>query len=185
MQLCSPRLANDLLTRGMSARPTFDQLFSEHVRYVGRTLRFLGVREGELEDACQEVFVVVHRRLDDFDPRGSARAWIRQICVFVAQNERRRIRRAREDALDPEVDVATAPTQHGSAERSEMRGRLLALLDQLSDEQRSVFVLYEIEQLSMAEVAAALSCPVQTAYSRLHAARERIAKALPKGEVTS
>jgi RNA polymerase sigma-70 factor (ECF subfamily) len=177
-------LASDLVQRE-AERPSFDRLFSEHVRYVGRTLRFLGVREAELEDACQEVFVVVHRRLPDFDPRGSVRGWIRQICVHVAQNERRRVRRSREDTFDPPIEVATAATQHGSAERREMRERLLALLDGLSDEQRNVFVLYEIEQLTMAEVAAALGCPLQTAYSRLHAARERLAEALPRDEVGS
>jgi RNA polymerase sigma-70 factor (ECF subfamily) len=167
----------------MSERPTFDQLFSEHARYVGRTLRFLGISEANLEDACQEVFVIVHRRLREFDHEGSARSWIRQICVHVAQNERRRVRRRREDTVEEPLEIATPPAQHGNAERSEMRTRLLALLDTLSEDQRRVFVLYEIEQLSMAEVAVAVSCPLQTAYSRLHAARERITLAVQKAEV--
>jgi RNA polymerase sigma factor (sigma-70 family) len=89
------------------------------------------------------------------------------------------------DRLDEAIAVVVALTVDGVEERVSLRSRLLVLLDGLPDDQRSVFVLYEIEQLSMAEVASALSCPVQTAYSRLHAARERLAKALPKGEVAS
>lgn len=169
--------------RHAEAPQTFDQLFWEHAPYVGRTLRFLGVAEANLDDACQEVFVVVHRRLAELVRSDGARSWIRQICVHVAQNERRRVRRCREDmALEPD-EIATAPRQHGDAERNEMRERLLTLLDGLSEDQRRVFVLYEIEQLTMAEVATAVACPVQTAYSRLHAARESIAKALRKAEV--
>lgn len=179
----SPEPTSHAEDRATSESPTFAQLFSEHAPYVGRTLRFLGVAEANLEDACQEVFVVVHRRLPELYRSGGARSWIRQICVYVAQNERRRVRRCREDTVLEPIEIATAPMQHGDAERNEMRTRLLALLDGLSEDQRRVFVLYEIEQLTMAEVAAAVSCPVQTAYSRLHAARERIAEALRKADV--
>lgn len=171
--------------RTMSERPTFEKLFAEHVAYVGRTLRFLGVSEADLEDACQEVFVVVHRRLAEFDHEGSVRAWIRQIAVHVARNERRTSRRRRIDPAEDPDAIATAPLQHDKAEYNEMRRRLLVLLDGLAEDQRTVFVLYEIEELTMAEVAAVVGCPVQTAYSRLHAARDRIAEALRRAEVTS
>lgn len=154
--------------------PTFREIFAEFARYVGRTLRYLGVAEADLEDACQEVFLVVHRRLDSCGGRSALRPWVRQICVYVAQNQRRARSRRREDALHTGAEIAAAPTQHSDAERSEERRKLLALLDELDDSQRAVFVLFEIEGLPMSEVARALGCPVQTAYSRLHVARARV-----------
>ncbi len=151
---------------------SFDAVFRQYAPYVGRTLCWLGVPRASVEDVAQEVFIVVHRRLHEVDA-GSLRAWVRQICVHAAQNERRKIRRRRESGEEPPEMTTPAP-QHGSVEVREMRERLLAMLEQLTDEQRAVFVLYEIEQLGMTEVASAVGCPLQTAYSRLHAARARI-----------
>jgi RNA polymerase sigma-70 factor (ECF subfamily) len=154
--------------------PAFDEVFRAHAQYVGRTLRYLGVGEAHLEDACQEVFVVVHRRLKDYREGGSLRAWVRQICLLVARNRRRTMRRRREEPQE-ELPEAVAPaTQQRDLELRDLRKRLLQALEELPAEQRDVFVLYEIEQLTMAEVAQALSCPLQTAYSRLHAARARM-----------
>jgi RNA polymerase sigma-70 factor (ECF subfamily) len=157
--------------------PTFDQIFRDEAAYVGRTLRYLGVREAHLEDACQEAFVVVHRQLGQLHG-GSARAWVRQICVRVASNHRRSLRRRPEDAVAEPPEVAVPATQHGEAEGRQARERLLGALDALSQEQRDVFVLYEIEQLTMLEIAEATGCPLQTAYSRLHAARARVQTAM-------
>jgi RNA polymerase sigma-70 factor (ECF subfamily) len=157
----------------------FDVVFRQYAPYVGRTLRWLGVSAANVEDVCQEVFIVVHRRLPEVDSSGSLRAWVRQICVHAARNERRRVRRKPEHH-EPPADIATPAAQHGSVELREMQARLLAMLEQLTEDQRTVFVLYEIEQLSMAEVASAAQCPLQTAYSRLHAARARI-QALQEG----
>jgi RNA polymerase sigma-70 factor (ECF subfamily) len=152
----------------------FDQVFRAQVQYVGRTLRYLGVDPAHLEDACQEVFVVVHRRFDAYKPGGSLRAWIRQICVGVARNHRRTLRRRREDASDYPPETVVPPNQQRDLELGDLRDRLLIVLEELPPEQRDVFVLYEIEQLTMSEVAEALSCPLQTAYSRLNAAREKV-----------
>jgi RNA polymerase sigma-70 factor (ECF subfamily) len=155
--------------------PTFGELFESHARFVGRALRYLGVDEAHLADACQEVFVVVHRRLKTYRERGSPRAWIRQICVFVANNHRRSVRRSREEAgASTPVEGVSPPTQQQDLELRQQRSRLLAVLDELPPEQREVFVLYEIEQLTMSEITEALSCPAQTAYSRLHAARAKV-----------
>ena len=180
----APRAAGGPAVASLAEPPAFDDVFSEHARYVGRTLRYLGIAEAELEDACQEVFIAVHRRLAEFDPAGSVRAWLRQICIHVAQNQRRTRRRRREEGGADMIEVESPATQHDAAERSEMRERLLALLARLDEQQRAVFVLYEIERMSMAEVAAALSCPVQTAYSRLHAARARLEEAVRRNEAT-
>ncbi len=157
--------------------PTFEQIFHDEAAFVGRTLRYLGVREVHLEDACQEVFVVIHRRLGQVRTC-SVRAWVRQICVRVASNHRRSLRRRPEDAVREPPEVAVPATQHGEAEREQARQRLLKALDALPEEQRDVFVLYEIEQLTMPEIAAAIGCALQTAYSRLYAARTRVQTAM-------
>src|SRR5262245_8967384 len=83
----------------VSNTPSFDRIFEDEAPYVGRTLRYLGVRDPHVEDVCQEVFVVVHKHLGQF--RGSSvRAWVRQICVHVARNHRRSLRRRREEVVD-------------------------------------------------------------------------------------
>ncbi len=158
-------------------RLSFEQIFRQEAANVGRTLPYLGVGEAGLEDACQEVFVVVHRRIGQLE-HGPARAWVRQICVHVASNHRRTVRRRREDAVADPPEVAVAPTQEGEIDRRASRDRLLGILDALPEDQRSVFVLYEIEQLDMPEIASALGCALQTAYSRLYAARAKVEKAI-------
>jgi RNA polymerase sigma-70 factor (ECF subfamily) len=164
-------------TQDIAREPiAFEAVFRQYVPYVGRTLRWLGVAPANVEDVCQEVFIIIHRRLHEVDDSsGALRAWVRQICVHAAQNERRRVRRRPEHASPPACDIATPAAQQSSVELREMQARLLALLERLSDDHRAVFVLYEIEQLTMPEVASAIGCPLQTAYSRLHAARAKVA----------
>ena len=157
--------------------PPFEQIFQEEAPYVGRTLHYLGVHEPHLEDACQEVFVVVHRQLGQLQG-GSVRAWVRQICVHVASNYRRSRRRRREDAVAEPPEVSTPASQQGEVERRELQQQLMAALAALSEEQRTVFVLYEIEQLTMPEIAGAIGCALQTAYSRLYAARTKVQSAM-------
>ena len=164
----------------MVTTTTFDRLFREHARYVGRTLRYLGVAERELVDACQEVFIVVHRRMGELQD-GGARAWIRQICVYVAYNSRRSSRRRRESGEEP-PEVSTSATPQSDLERSQLSHKLLRVLEGLDEEHRVVFVLYEIEELKMAEVAEAMQCPLQTAYTRLHAARAKVQRAFAEEE---
>jgi RNA polymerase sigma-70 factor, ECF subfamily len=161
---------------------SFERLFNDHAAYVGRCLRYLGVGEADLEDCCQEVFLVVHRRMGELDPKATLRAWVRQICVHVAQNHRRARRRRREQPVDAPVEVARDASQDREIEQSELRAKLLEVLDGLSDDQRTVFVLYEIERMPMGEVATAVGAPLQTAYSRLHAARARVQEAVASME---
>lgn len=148
-------------------------MFASEAPFVGRTLLYLGIRGADLEDATQEVFVVVHRQLPSFSG-GSLRAWIRQICLNVARNHRRAQLRRREELVDEMPDAVSPVETSLPAERSQQRQRLLAALDRLGDEQRTVFVLFEIEEMTMAEVAALLGCPLQTAYTRLYSARSRL-----------
>lgn len=161
-----------------SPTPGLPELVRAHSQYVWRLLRGMGVREGDLDDLCQETFLVVHRRLPTFEPRASQRSWIYGIALRVAADYRKRAHRKRETlvAEPPEVSGAHSPA-HALEQRQDW-----ALLDrvmaELSEEQRQVFVLFEIEEVAMQEICAIVACPTQTAYSRLHAARKRIAEQL-------
>jgi RNA polymerase sigma-70 factor (ECF subfamily) len=157
-------------------------VFEENAPYAWRVLRRLGVAEADVDDVCQEVFVTVHRRLSDFEGRSSVRTWIYGICVRTASDYRKRAHTRRECAPDAatEVESAVGPDQENAISLRQARDTLDRLLDRLDDDRRAVFVLYEIEELSMAEVAAVLGCPLQTAYSRLHVARRDIEAALER-----
>lgn len=153
--------------------PAFRELYQDNAAFVWRSLRRLGVAPAHLEDACQEVFVVVHRKLASFDGQ-SPRSWLFAIALRVAADHRKRAFVRREQATgDVEGEVVSAP-QHAAVERVQAREFLEKVLDELDDDKRAVFVLFELEGLGMNEIALAVGCPLQTAYSRLHAARRRV-----------
>jgi len=152
--------------------PSLAEIFRQYAPFVWRALRRLGVPEADVEDVCQEVFVVVHRKLGDFEGRSSLRTWIYGICARTASDYRRSGRVRREVVTDAPPDTAHEGGQHDAVALRQARAKLDRILDTLDDDKRAVFVLYEIEELTMAEVADSLGCPLQTAYSRLHAARK-------------
>jgi RNA polymerase sigma-70 factor (ECF subfamily) len=150
------------------------QLFQEHAAFVWRSLRRLGVHEADLDDQLQEVFLVVYRRLDEYEERDRARAWLYSICRRVAQTQRRTLRRRREDLSGELPDGRSAPTQLVRVEEREALELGHRLLAELPEEQREVFMLYEIEHIPMQQIADALGCPLYTAYSRLRAGRAKL-----------
>jgi RNA polymerase sigma-70 factor (ECF subfamily) len=167
--------------------PSFEEVYDEHAAFVWRSLRRLGVPPGSLDDATQDVFVVVHRKLSSFEGRSSVRSWLFGIVVHVSRTLRRTSRRKRDDAraegdeleglaaLDERTDPAL------SAERREAIRVLYELLDALDDERREVFVMAELEGLTGAEIAEALGgINVNTVHTRLRAARADLAKALAR-----
>jgi RNA polymerase sigma-70 factor (ECF subfamily) len=150
------------------------RIVREHAPFVWRVLRRLGVAESDVEDVAQEVFVVVFRRLGDFEGRSSVRTWIYGICIRTAADYRKRAHRRHEQPTDVLAERVAADDPAIAAR--EARAELDSILAVLDDDKRAVFVLYEIEELAMNDVAAAVGCPLQTAYSRLHAARARVAE---------
>jgi RNA polymerase sigma-70 factor (ECF subfamily) len=164
------------------ATPTPRQLAEAGVRYVPQALRYLGVAEVSLLDAAQDVFLVALRRLGDFEGRSSLTTWLYGICVNVARSHRRRNLSWRETLVEELPEVVSPPSQEEGVECGERRRALMGLLDQLDEAQRAVFVLYEIQRLSMKEVSDVLGCPLQTAYSRHKAARTRILEAAQRRE---
>lgn len=159
-------------------------IFEEHAAFVCRSLRRLGVLEADLDDVLQEVFMVVYQRLTEYQERGRARSWLYSICTRLAAAHRRKAGRRRESTTPELPDTPAEATQHTRLEEREalaLGQRLLALLP---EEEREVFVLYEVEGMAMTEIAEARGCPLQTAYSRLYQARRRIGEHLQRNQNT-
>lgn len=152
----------------------FRDLFDRHAPYVWRCLRRLGVPAADVPDLCQEVFVVVHRKQERLEGEGSVRAWLYGIAVRKVWDWRRLAHRRHERATDEVPEPSVDASQAEVIERRAACETLDALLEKLEPKQRDVFVLYEIEQLPMNEIAPIVGCPLQTAYSRLHAARAQL-----------
>jgi RNA polymerase sigma-70 factor (ECF subfamily) len=133
----------------------------------------LGASAADADDLCQEVFVVVHRRLSEIDTSRPLRPWIYGVALRVA-SEHRRQRRLLHTSLHEAEDIGSPATQYDAVEHRQARDDLRAAIDRLDEPKREVFVLHELEELKMSEIAEALSCPIQTAYSRLHAARNEV-----------
>lgn len=160
---------------------SFEDVYQAHFGFVWRSAKRLGVREASLDDAVQEVFVVVHRRLADFEGRSSLRTWLFGITLRVVRAHRRSARhREPGSEVDPDTLRATesGPAEH--AEQAEAVRLLHALLDELEDERREVFVMAELEQMSMPEIAVAIGINVNTAYARLRTARQEFEQALAR-----
>ena len=160
------------------AAPTFAEVYHAHATFIWRVVRRLGVRPADVEDVCQDVFVVVHRRLSSFEGRSTVRTWLYGIAVRCAADHRRRAHVQRETATAAIADAPVDPGQPRAVAERQARAALDEILDQLDEAKRAVFVLYELEELPMIEVAEAVGCPLQTAYSRLHAAREVVEAAV-------
>jgi RNA polymerase sigma-70 factor (ECF subfamily) len=155
-------------------------LFAEHAPFVWRVLRRLGVSEADIEDVCQEVFVAVHKQLPSFEGRSKPSTWIYAIARNRAASYRTSARRRREQLVEPgglQLESGVEDDPQRGVERAQMREQLDRLLDTLDDAKREVFVLYEIEELDMQQVVEIVGCPLQTGYSRLHAARAQLRRA--------
>jgi RNA polymerase sigma-70 factor (ECF subfamily) len=154
--------------------PSFQEIFKTYSAFVWRVLLRLGVAEADVEDVAQEVFVGVHRNLPRFEGRCSLRTWVYGICHRRAVDYRRRAHTRHEIATDEPPDAGTDASQEDGIDLKSARAQLAQMLDSLDDDKRAVFVLFEIEQVPMEEVAEIVGCPLQTAYSRLYAARRKI-----------
>jgi len=156
----------------------FDQVYDRYFEFAWANLRRLGVPAAHLEDAVQELFIVVSRRLAEFAGRSSLKTWLAGIAWRVASEYRRR--ESRKGRAEPLPDNLVAPGRDplGAAVHAEALRQLDALLDELDQDKRVVFVLAELEQMSVPEIAQALAVNVNTVYSRLRAARITFDEAL-------
>jgi RNA polymerase sigma-70 factor (ECF subfamily) len=141
--------------------------------FVWRSLRRLGLSAADADDASQEVFLVASRKLTSITD-GSERQFLFGTALRVASTRRRSLRRRREelqDSLD-QHDEQSAPGPERLAQLSRARLQLQELLDDMSLELRAPFILFELEELSVPQIAQLLGLPIGTVSSRLRAARE-------------
>jgi RNA polymerase sigma-70 factor (ECF subfamily) len=151
-------------------------LVNDHVDLVARVLRNAGTPEAEIDDEVQRSFIIAARRLDDVRP-GAERSFLIQIALHLAAHARRTMARRREILTDeaPEtIDSLASPEQLTDQKR--MRQLLDRVLGQMDASLRTVFVLYEFEELSMVEIAETIGIPQGTVASRLRRARAEFRK---------
>ena len=154
----------------------FEALYRQKFAFAWRSLRRLGVPERDLNDAAQEVFLIVHRKLPEFDFERPITTWVYAICLRIASNRRRsavqRHEQLSEDTepLEKAEQALAADTE--AQELNQRRAMLEAALDAMSIEQRAVFTLSELEGRTSEEVAEMLGVPAPTVRSRLRLARE-------------
>jgi RNA polymerase sigma-70 factor, ECF subfamily len=159
----------------------FKELYEAHFAFVWRSAHRLGVPASAMDDAMQDVFVVVHRKRGEFQGRSSIKTWLFGIVVHVARAYRRRP--AIDAAEDPDTLADPAhPSPQAQAEAAEALRALQEVLDELSDERREVFVLVELEEMTAPEAAEALGLKLNTLYSRLRAARQDFDAAVARRE---
>ncbi len=164
-----------------SAAPVdFEAVFRTEIGWVLATLRRYGVHDADLEDVAHDVFVVFYRKLDQFDPARSLRAWLGGIAHRVASDHRKRAHVRRETAQDPIDPVDPRPPPEESLDAARARALVREALADVEEQRRPVLVLHDIDGLPMSEIAAALDLPINTAYSRLRLARADFRRAVDR-----
>ncbi len=160
---------------------SFDDVYEQHFDFVWRSVRRLGVPDGSVDDVAQEIFIVVHRKLSEFEGRSTVKTWLFAIARRVVSDHRRRLKRRRAHTPLYDKPVACAgDNPQESAARLQAAQLLHAFLDSLADEQREVFVLAELEQMTAPEIAEATGTKLNTVYSRLRLARKAFERAVTR-----
>ena len=164
-----------------------EQIYEAYFGFVWRNLRRLGVPEAATDDAAQDVFLVVFRRYHEFEGRSSVRTWLFGILLRVARDHRKVTRRRERrlvfledlaESRSPQAPSSESP--HSAAERREATRLLHRLLETLHEAKRALFILVELEQMSVVEAADTLGLKPNTAYARLRAARRGFEAALAR-----
>jgi RNA polymerase sigma-70 factor (ECF subfamily) len=150
--------------------------YQKEFDYLCRALRRLGVPNADIEDLVHEVFLVLHRRWDAYDPRFPVRPWLFGIAFrVVAAHRKRRAREVPQAFLEVE-DVGPQPDEVLAAHQA--RSLALAALERVPLPRRAVLIMHDIDHVAMHEIGVALSIPLFTAYSRLRKARKEFEAAV-------
>jgi RNA polymerase sigma-70 factor, ECF subfamily len=147
--------------------PDLAEIYAAHAEFVWRSLMHLGVPSAALEDAVQDVFLVIHRRREDLEDRGTMRGLLFGVARRVARKHRPR-ERPRRLSLVPREEPPTPDDAVARAQAATLVQQFLAALD---EDKRTVFTLVDVEGMPVPEVAELLGIKLNTAYSRLRLAR--------------
>ncbi len=163
--------ASGITEKGTSSALDLATIYDRHANFVWCVAKRLGVPEGALEDVMHDVFVIVHRRLDDYDGRAALTSWLYGITRGVASNHRRgRAREARRiERANPKPQ--TLPPTDDAAQRREAAAFVRRFLGSLDAHKREIFTLVDLEGVSVKDAAAIAGINVNTAHARLRAAR--------------
>lgn len=161
--------------------PSIAQIYDDYFDFVWRNVRRLGVPEASADDVTQDVFMIVHRRIDAYDGRASMRSWIFGILVRVAQGHRRSYRRKDARHVPLELDVsdcsASGLSEPAPIERLERARLVEQLLSELDEDKRTILILAELEEWTLREIAAFYGSHISTVNSRLRVAKRAFAQA--------
>lgn len=159
-----------------------EHVYEAHFDFVWRSARRLGALDHHIDDVVQEVFVVVQRKLADFEGRSELRTWLfgitRRIVSAHLRSQARRPRASIEDVSEP-ADVST-PNAESRLMAVEDNRLLYALLDELDSDDREVFVLSELEELTGPQIASTLDLHLSNVYARIRGARQAFDAALKR-----
>jgi RNA polymerase sigma-70 factor (ECF subfamily) len=176
----APARAGNQPPNPVAGPPRFRTIYDEYFKFVWRSLRRLGVASAALDDATQEVFFTVYRRLPDFEGRSSLKTWLFGIVLNVSQHVNRSAARHNVDRIPPPPVPEATSTPQDELVRAEALETLYRLLDQLSSERRATFVMAELEEMSASEIAEITGLPLNTVYSRLRLSRRDFEAALKR-----
>ena len=152
-------------------------LQNEHFEFLWRSLRRLGVPEADVDDAVQQVFLVAARR--EIQP-GAERSFLFATALRVASHARRTLRRRRESGDEPPDQTDVVPSPEELLDQRRARALLDEVLETLPLDVRAVFILFELEEMTVVEIAAMLGIPGGTASSRLRRGREMFQQAVAR-----
>jgi RNA polymerase sigma-70 factor, ECF subfamily len=162
--------------------PSFQSVYRQFFGFVWSSARRLGAEPDSIDDVVQEAFIVIHAKLDSVEKPEALRSWIYGV-VRRTVSTHLRAKRARAHGLAAEVDAEShGPTPLDQSENNQELLLLSSLLAELDEPKREVFALVELQELTVPEVAEALEIPLNTAYSRLRAARTAFEAALARHE---
>ena len=169
--------------RGPAPLLDFASVYAEHSNFACRSLSLLGVTPDRLEDAAQDVFGVVSRRLVEFDGRVSLRTWLFAIVQRVAANHRRSHRRKNQPLLPLSSAMrADGASPEECAQAAQAMSLVQRFCDELDESRRAVFVLALVEEVPAREIAPLLGVPLFTVYSRIRSLREQLHRFLARHE---
>ena len=161
---------------------TFDELYTLYFDLVWRLVRRFGVHPALVEDAAQDTFIVLHRRLGHLRPDASAKAFVVAIALRVAHDYRRSARRKSVSGIDASELPAAEGNPYDQVVRAQAGRLVTAFLETLGAEHRSVFVLAELEGMTAPEISQLLRVNLSTVYTRLRATRQRFVSFLDAQE---
>lgn len=167
-----------------STRLEFDDIYNNWYDDVSRWIRAMGGPDIERDDLVQDVFIVVHRRLADFDGRNLA-GWLYQIARRRVRDYRRLLwvknLITRRSPL-PETLTQDRPGPVEDLETKEKRILLETLLAKLNESERAALVLFEVEGYSGQQIAEVQQVPINTVWARIHKARRKLQQNLERIE---